>query len=268
MGHRLALGGELYYHEYLFLSDDYDQSEYGGTIFLRKPLGQDAYVRTEYRLQNVKIDADNDASPALQAEDGKYLQSMIGISGVHDTRDNLLLPRNGHKISLGGDYSGIGGDVNTYGFELAGSQHFDLPFDTILNLIGAFNTVDDHGSDGVPIFEREFLGGPSNLRGFDYWEVGPKDINGQPLGGRSSWFGTVEYSFPLINSIRGSLFYDVGAVSLDSWDTGGPVNSDWGIGLRIMLLGAPVQFTYGFPIQSDELNDSSGQFHFSGGYRF
>lgn len=269
MGRRLALGGELYYHDLFFLSDYYDQSEYGGDIFLRKPIGEFAYVRGEYRAQNVEISAENDASPEIMAEQGDYFQSMVGASVVHDTRDSLFLPRKGHKLSLGGDYSGLGGDVDTYGMELSASQYFDLPWDTIFSLVGAFATVDDHGGSGVPIFEREFLGGANNLRGFDYRDVGPKDINGEPIGGRSSWFGTAEYTFPLIEKIRGALFYDIGAVGTGSWDTGGDINSDWGVGLRLFILGgAPIQLDYGIPIQADEFNDSGGRFNFTIGYRF
>lgn len=269
MGRRLALGGELYYHDLFFLSDYWDQSEYGGNVFLRKPIGEFAYIRGEYRLQNVEISPESDASPIIQSEEGTYLQSQLGMSVVHDTRDSLFLPRNGHKLSGGGDYSGLGGDVKTYGIEISGSQYFDLPFDTILSFVGAFNTVDDAGGDGVPIFEREFLGGANNLRGFDYREVGPKDINGEAIGGRSAWFGTAEYTFPLIDKIRGALFYDVGAVSVDAWDVGGDINSNWGIGLRLFILGgAPIQLDYGIPIQADEFNDSGGRFQFTIGYRF
>ena len=159
--------------------------------------------------------------------------------------------------------------MKTYGMEMSGSQYFDLPFDTILSFVGALNTVDDAGGDGVPIFEREFLGGANNLRGFDYREVGPKDVNGETIGGRTAWFGTAEYTFPLIEKIRGALFYDVGAVSVDAWDAGGSINSNWGLGLRLFILGgAPIQLDYGIPIQADEYNDSGGRFNFTIGYRF
>ncbi len=267
MGRRLALGGELYYRDLFFLSDYWDQSEYGGDIFLRKPIGKFAYVRGEYRLQNITISPDSDASPTLQSEEGSFVQSTFAGTVVHDTRDSLFLPRNGHKLSGGLDYSGLGGDVETYGMQLSGSQYFDLPFDTILSVVGALNSVD--GSGNVPIFEREFLGGANNLRGFDYREVGPKDINGEAIGGQTSWYTTVEYTFPLIEKIRGAMFYDVGAVSVDAWDVGGDINSNWGIGLRLFILGgAPIQLDYGIPMQADEFNDSGGRFNFTIGYRF
>ena len=60
------------------------------------------------------------------------------------------------------------------GFSLSGRAHFvSLPFDTILSVNGGFDTVD--GSGNVPIFQREFLGGANDLRGFRYRDVGPKD---------------------------------------------------------------------------------------------
>ncbi|MCF6313360.1 MAG: outer membrane protein assembly factor BamA [Verrucomicrobiales bacterium] len=267
MGHRLAVGGELYYRDLFFLSDYFDQSEYGGTMFLRKPIGKFAFVRAEYRLQSVEISADNDASPTIQSEEGTFIQSMVAATLVHDTRNSLFLPRNGHKLSAGLDYSGLGGDVETYGLQLSGAQYFDLPFDTIFSVVGALNSVD--GSGDVPIFEREFMGGANNLRGFDFREVGPKDINGEAIGGQTSWFTTAEVTFPLMEKIRGALFYDVGAVSRDPWDLGGTINSNYGLGLRLFILGgAPIQLDYGIPMQADEFNDSGGRFQFTMGYRF
>ena len=40
--------------------------------------------------------------------------------------------------------------------------------------------ADTHGSSStVPIFDREFLGGPYNLRGFENRDVGPRDRRDQ-----------------------------------------------------------------------------------------
>jgi outer membrane protein insertion porin family len=121
----------------------------------------------------------------------------------------------------------------------------------------------------VPIFERLFLGGANNLRGFDYREVGPKDEFGEPLGGLTSAYASVEYSAPVIEKVRAAVFYDVGMVSTDSYDWGGDLNSNVGIGLRLMLPAiGMIRLDYGIPVQADERNDSSGQFNFNLGYKF
>ena len=47
MGRKLSLGGEVFYRDLLFLSDEYDQSNAGGAIFIRRPLGRKGYIKAE-----------------------------------------------------------------------------------------------------------------------------------------------------------------------------------------------------------------------------
>lgn len=266
LGRKLSFGAELFYRDLYYLSDVYDQQNYGGALSLRKPLGEHSYVELVYTAQNVKIhNIDEDASEAIQSEEGSFFESKFDLSWVHDTRDNLFLTRKGHKVEFGGMYAGAGGDVDVQGLNFQGAQYFALPWDTILSFEGAVRTVD---GDDVPIFERLFLGGANNLRGFDYRDVGPKDENGEPLGGQTSAYLTAEYTFPIVEKLRGAVFYDIGMVSDDSFDWGGDVNSNVGIGLRLYLPIGPIRVDFGIPVQSDEFNDSSGKFNFNLGYRF
>ena len=106
-------------------------------------------------------------------------------SVVFDSRDNPLLSRRGQRISFSPIIAGgfLGGDTQIYGWDLEGSQYFRLPKDTILLINGEIGTVSQWGAgDQVPIYERLFLGGSNNLRGFPFREVGPQDENGEPTG--------------------------------------------------------------------------------------
>lgn len=280
LGRRLSLGGRLFYRDLLYLSpnDQYDQREYGGTISLRKPIGEHAYADLAYTLQDVEIyNIANDASPEIMAEKGKKLESRLALSLAHDTRDSLTITRKGHRIEVGGEVVGVflGGDVDVLGAHVSGAQFFNLPGDLILSVTGAANTVSDEGTPGgVPIFDRLFLGGATNLRGFEYRDVGPKDSTGEPLGGTSSYWGSVELDFPILGErddpkLRGAVFYDVGKVTGGPGTYGGGVNADVGVGLRIFLLpGTPIRVDVGFPTQSDEFNDNGARFNFQLGYRF
>ncbi len=274
MDKRLSLGTDLFMQDRFFLSDEYDQRNAGGDIFLRKPLGEHAFVRLEYKLQEVSIDdIEQGASDAIRAEEGDFLQSQIGISLVHDTRDSFTLPRAGHKVEAGLEFSGgfLGGDVDVYGFSLGGAQYFSLPGDTILSLEGRVKISEGIGSgDEVPIFERNFLGGSNNLRGFDYREVGPKDEFGEPLGGGTSANISLEYSAPVLDWMRAAVFYDAGFVNADSFDySASDYNSNYGLGVRLFVpkIGM-IRLDYGIPMETDEFNDGSGTFNFNMGYRF
>jgi outer membrane protein insertion porin family len=120
----------------------------------------------------------------------------------------------------------------------------------------------------VKIYDRLFLGGSNNLRGFEFRDVGPKDIHGEPLGGQSMARVTVEYTFPIIAKARGAIFYDTGFVNTNPWDYNfNNVASDIGFGLRLDLPIGPLRIDYGIPIQQAG-NHGSGKFNFNVGYQF
>lgn len=261
----LALGGELFYRDLFFLSDYFDQSNAGGAINLRRPLGEHSNVALEYRAQSTTIDVTDNASDAIKSEEGDYFQSLVGLTYAHDTRDDLFLTRRGHRLNGGVSYSGLGGDVENFRLEGSAVKFIHLPFDSILSMEGHFTTV---FGDDVPIFDREFLGGANNLRGFDFRDVGPRDELGEPLGGQTSTWASVEYTVPIMPQLRGAVFYDVGLVSADEASFDGSWNSDAGVGLRVFLPVGPLRLDYAIPLAADEFNDSSGRFQFNIGYRF
>jgi outer membrane protein insertion porin family len=178
------------------------------------------------------------------------------------------MPREGNKVSAGFEFAGLGGDVDDTIATISAAQYFTLPHDIIISLNGEFN----NSTEGDHIFTRHFLGGANTLRGFDYRDVGPRDpVSGEVLGGKTSWYGTLEASIPVVEKIRFATFYDVGEVSdgpVGSIEGG--LNSDWGVGLRLFVLGsAPVRLDYAFPLQTDTFNDEDGgRFQFTMGATF
>jgi outer membrane protein insertion porin family len=280
MGRKLGLTIEPFYRDVNFLSNNFDQRNYGLTVGLRKPITDKMFMDLNYTIQNISIlDVDSSVVKFLEFEEGSYTQSKLDFTITRDTRDSLYLTRKGHKIEAGLTASGLGGDVKLYGASIEASQYFNLPGDTILILRGSAQHVSSWGNnEHVPIFERQFMGGLNNLRGFDFRDVGPKDQNGEPIGGNTSWFASVEYTFPILEKVRGAVFYDVGMVSGDinlSAANGGPVvgdgliNSNFGLGLRLYFLPVgPVTLDFGIPMSSDEFNDSGGKFQFSIGFNF
>lgn len=274
LGQRLSLGGDLFWTERNFLSDYFDQRDVGASLNLRKPLGDNSDLRLTYTLQNVEIyGIDGDASQAIRDEEGKFLQSRLSSAWVYDNRDSFQQPRRGHKIQVEGALSGgfLGGDVEVYNFAVTGSKFWNMPFDTIFFVEGRAAVVDTFGNgERVPIFEREFLGGANNLRGFDFRDVGPKDENGEPIGGNTSAYITLEYSVPVFGKVRGAVFADAGFVNADSWDfSSSDYNANVGFGVRPVLpVVGPIKLDYGIPVTADEFNDSSGRFQVLMDYKF
>lgn len=273
LDYQISVGGELYFREADFFSDFYSQRNYGGAINASYPIARFMSLGLEYRLENIDIyDVQLFASPVILASAGNAVRSAITGSYVYDTRDSLELTRTGTLIQFAPFVTGgfLGGDVDVYGMRLEGTQYFNLPFDLILVLNGEIATVDNwDNSSFVPVYDRIYLGGANDLRGFDFRDVGPKDIFGEPVGGKTMARLTVEMTFPIIERIRGAVFYDGGFLQSGAYDfsTRG-YNDNVGIGLRLDLPIGPIRIDYGYPINTDRWNNSSGKFNFNVGYQF
>lgn len=287
---RLSLSSQAFYTEASYLSSVYDQRNYGIAFELRKPLNGYIYTTLGYRLEDIEIfNVSAGVSPDIRFEEGSRVKSEVLSSIVLDRRDNPLLTRRGQRVSFSPYVAGgfLGGDTQIYGWDAEGSQYFHLPKDLIFLINGEVAVVDYWGNgpdpilippalptgtptptSAVPIFDRLYLGGSNNLRGFAFRDVGPRDIHGEPIGGQSMARSTAELTFPIVDKARGAVFYDTGFVNKDPYDWGtSHVASDFGFGLRLDLPIGPLRVDYGIPLQKDG-RSSSGKFNFNVGYQF
>jgi len=280
---RLSLSGSLFFTEADYLSSVYNQRNYGFSIEARKPINAFMYASLGYSLQTFDIfNVSSSASLDIQSQKGSQTESRIFTSLVFDRRDNPLLTRTGQRVSLSPYVAGgfLGGDTQIYGWDLEASQYFHFPLDLILLFNAEIatvsvwdqprtHTVATDEISNVPIYDRLFLGGSNNLRGFDFRDVGPHDRFGEPLGGNSLWRETVELTFPIVAKTRGAIFYDTGFVNGKSWAFGfHDIASDIGIGVRLDLPIGPLRLDYGIPLQRDSSTTHGGKFNFSVGYQF
>jgi len=343
---RISLGGQLFYSEATYLSSVYSQRNYGFSLEARKPIYSWIYGVLGYSLQNYEIyNVAGGVSPEILAEEGTTTQSMVTTSLVWDRRDNPFLTRKGERISISPYVAGgpLGGNVQIYGFVFEATKYVQVWKDLILlgdveaATVDVWNQPETKGFPdigqvvtaphtpakdamgnllppqpftqqipNVPIFDRLYLGGANNLRGFQFRDISPKDSNNQPVGGQSMVRATVEASFPIVEKARGAIFYDCGFVNPDAWDFGPETiavprsanalatltydranhitppaflmgsgirrtfdsfASDYGVGLRLDLPIGPLRLDYGFPIDTAG-NAKHGHLNFSVGYQF
>jgi outer membrane protein insertion porin family len=302
LGYKLSAGVEAYYRNADFLSNVYAQENAGFALQTRQQVWRALSARTEYRFERVVIydlgdDLYNDYygadgvfggtssngqyGPVIKDAAGTYYKSAITGALVWDTRDSLFLTRKGELVELTGFLSGgfLGGTVQDYGLSLEAAKYVPLPWDLIFlakgqlavtNGWGPDQSSDDDGyGNGVPIFDRLYLGGANNMRGFNFREVGPVDVDDNPIGGNSLAYMTLELTFPIINRVRGAVFTDAGFVNADAYDFGtSGANVDVGIGLRLDLPIGPIRVDYGIPVVYDSWNGPPGKFNFNIGYQF
>jgi outer membrane protein insertion porin family len=142
----------------------------------------------------------------------------------------------------------------------------------VISIVARASTIQTFGNTTtIPFYDALYLGGPNDLRGFQYRFVSPVDIYGEPIGGKTSAMSTLEYSFDIVSPVRFALFYDVGFVNPGTWDFSPyNYNDDFGVGLRLTVLGSPLSLDYGIPLRGSLYypNKQGNQFNFSFGTRF
>lgn len=271
---QLQFDVNLFRREARFYSREYEQQNIGGVVGLTRGFGRFSRVRLGYGLEEIDIrNVAQGASDLIRAEEGRRTKSALTLTWTRDTRDNFFVPTRGNRTVLSGQLAGglLGGDTDLYGLEARASQFFPLWYGHVLSFRGAVEVVEEYGdSDRVPIFDRLFMGGPRNVRGFRFRDVGPKDEFGEPIGGRSSAFASAEYTIPLAPTVRFATFYDIGMAWPDAYEfRGSDLNSAYGIGVRFDIPGFPLRFDYAWPLETDAFNDrKSGRFSFMIGHVF
>jgi len=137
-----------------------------------------------------------------------------------------------------------------------------------LGLSAVFARPND--SDSLPIGQRYFPGNPS-VRGYEARSLGPKDSNGEVIGGDKQLVTSIELRFPLLKKfgLNGVTFFDSGQAFRQSQSIDiGEMRSSAGAGVRWVSPFGPLAVDFGFALNS-EPGDKTSLFNFSmGGARF
>jgi outer membrane protein insertion porin family len=303
----LAVGYKIERRYTGYSSANYNVVNEGVGVYARRRLFSTVEGRIAYDLRRVSVGNVTATAPLdVQAEGGHPKTiSSVTLSLTHDSRDQLNFPTKGSRLSLSEEIAGngLGGSLDYFKTELRMGKWFLLSptREQTLGLLGRVGTIG--GSGGyVPFYERFFLGGAYDMRGFDYNEVGeastwdttngnqpvvpppvvppwgpPYQTNvNQPVGGMTYGYLSAEYTIKMADNFRLAAFYDYGFVNKDALNFSlSQANSDIGVGMRILLGGAVMRLDFGFPLQTTknpatgaELNAGGMKFNFSFGTVF
>ena len=250
--------GGFYYQRYY---DEWYEDRVGGSISFGKLWTPDFSTRLTLGGQEVDI-----YRPMIPVRDlyevlGKHPMYNIGLTAIHNTRDSEYMPTEGHMISVGveqvlGDYQFIRGHLDARKYFMLRER----PDRSGRWVLGLRSSVGISEGGRTPIFERYFGGGFTNLRGFDFRGVSPRNEWGYITGGCFEFYNSAEMVFPLTadDMIRGALFIDTGTVekTLSKWEDNYRVALGFGLRLTIPMMGpAPIALDFAFPISSGRGDD-------------
>ena len=223
-----------------------------------------------------EYDEDDKSYRLYKVEEDKYgdaFENVFRIYWSDDTRDNPLVPKRGYRALLFGDICVGDNEWWKVGFSYAHYFNLVKKWGHVLSVRVRGETIDDF-SDGVPIYDRLFLGGPRSIRGVDYREVGPRVWRGkrrhEAWGGKSLFCLTGEYSIPIVQYVRFAVFTDLGSVGKDAWDPDFGDNFCWsaGAGFRLDIPSFPIRLDLAAPIEKPKDGVEKKAFSFNIGFDF
>ncbi len=125
----------------------------------------------------------------------------------------------------------------------------------------AFSAAAGYVSPQAPIFEKFYLGGLKDLKGYSYESVAP------PGGGEMFWYAGAEAGFPLFGSAYLFTGFDIGASVKRNQNPFGEVKKDIFAGAGSLTAVGPIRFVVALPLEG-KITFSSLKFLFLVGFNF
>jgi outer membrane protein insertion porin family len=156
--------------------------------------------------------------PLLFGDYADRTESRITPSLVYNTVDNPYTPRAGMRHTATFMFAGgpLGGTVNYYRPSLEAIFYKPVGRKMALGLRAEAALIQQYGDTQVlPLYQRYFLGGETQVRGYDIRSIGPVDSQGRVLGGNKFGLFNAEYYFDVFGPLRALLFFDAGGAFLE-----------------------------------------------------
>ena len=223
----ITVGVDVFTRQYIF-PIQYTQESTGSNTVLGLPLADYTRFFLGYSYERVKVFDVNPAyllpsvlesSPYLKDtlllnQNGRRVVSKISPSLSFNTVNAPIFPSSGTRYTLGMDIAGIGGNTEYLQARAEGIWYVPLTLRTALGMRAQAEYIRPYGNTtNLPIFEKLFLGGEYNIRGFDLRTVGPRDeATGVLTGGNKTLVFNAEYYVTLFGQVRVLGFFDAGQV--------------------------------------------------------
>jgi len=228
----ISLGYDIYRRDVDASSLDnvaaYETSTYGAGMRFGLPVSERDFMTfgLSYEQTSISVDPyDPLADPATLTRH----QLFVGPTGERDddtvrvdaawsrnTRNSFLFPTQGLFQRIAAEVGTPAGSLQYYKLSLQHQQYFSLSKNFTLMLNGELGYGDGLDGEPLPFFKNFYAGGTSSVRGFRNGTLGPRDANGDALGGDQRLIANAEIFFPLPGlkddqSLRMSAFVDAGA---------------------------------------------------------
>ncbi|WP_415714828.1 outer membrane protein assembly factor BamA [Maridesulfovibrio sp.] len=253
---------------------DYDKQTIGSVVSAGYPLGEYTHFYTNYRLDFYTIsEVSDNAAKSIKDIEGDNWSSVVTAGVKRDTTNKAFNPSTGTVNNLVVEMGGglLMGDDSYVKYTYDSNYFTPVFWDLVFHWKGSAGFIHDNfGSGEMPVFERFYLGGINNVRGYDSREISPRDPDSNDrIGGNKMFYMNFELLFPINEELGlvGVGFFDIG----NAWDDGQSFFYDTkqedgsslflgmyksvGAGIRWFSPMGPIRVEYGYGL--DKLEDSS-----------
>jgi outer membrane protein insertion porin family len=247
--------------------NSFSRGSTGGRLTLGYRLTRNFQTTLAMKLENVDVTVGgqsgaNSVPIANLFRDG--FTSSLKANLIYDTRNNRLFPTKGWYLQGSAEWADKWLGSSSRFVRLRGNIRWYTPlfwkFIFKINADAGLITATDGGE--VPIFERFFMGGIYNVRGFERNSLGPdlqvatfrdptaslRDFN---IGGTRQIYMNTEVELPVLEGagIRLVGFFDLGQAYDDAEEIDlAELRYSAGFGVRWWSPMGPLRFEWGFPI--------------------
>ncbi|MDI6801182.1 MAG: outer membrane protein assembly factor BamA [Thermodesulfovibrionales bacterium] len=249
---------------------DFDRKSAGFEISFGKNFWEYWGASIAYNFEKATIfNVAEDASQAIKDQAGTGTTSSISLSVARDTRDNYLDPSKGSKNAVYMTFAGLGGTNAFYKVVFDSAWYFPVFDVTTIHLRGRAGYATGLFGKDLPLYERFYVGGIYTLRGLGYGEAGPRDINGEPIGGERELIFNAEYIFPIVAELKfkGIVFFDAGKAYSSGEAFGSDIKYTTGAGIRWVSPMGPIRVEWGYNLNR-KAGESSNKVEFTFGTFF
>lgn len=191
---------------------DYSKKATGFDVSFGKEFSEYWRGDITYNFESVTIlNISDSASSLITDQKGKKVTSSITPGIARDSRNSYLDPHKGSRNAFYTTYAGLGGDNYFVKANLDSAWYFPIS-DNTFAIKGRYGYGSGLYGKPLPLYERYYVGGMYTIRGLGFGQGGPKDINGDYIGGEQQVIFNTEFVFPIVSELKfkGVVFVDAG----------------------------------------------------------
>lgn len=185
-----------------------------------------------------------------QPRERTYFIGALPTSLTYDGSDDLLDPTRGFR--LGGRLSPeLSLEGKAFGYtrvQLDASAYHRVGPRVVVAGRLRLGTIFGAPRDAIAPSRRFYAGGGASVRGYSYQDIGPRDPNNAPIGGRSLAEVSIEARIRIFGAFGVVPFLDGGNISTDATPRFTSLRYGTGLGFRYYSSFGPIRIDVGTPI--------------------